>query len=63
MVFNSKEQDVVILITGSTDGIGRHTANQFAALSTSEKRYTLLIHGRNKQKVLKTCQSIQQTYT
>ena len=45
----------VYLITGSTDGIGRHTALQLA-----KRGATVLIHGRNPQRVSDTVSAIQQ---
>jgi retinol dehydrogenase-14 len=38
-------KDKVILITGSTDGIGRHAALEFAASGA-----TVLVHGRNEHR-------------
>lgn len=39
----------IILITGSTDGIGKQTA-----LELAEKNHQIIIHGRNEEKCLKT---------
>lgn len=45
----------VILITGSTDGIGLETAKELAALG-----HKVLIHGRNEQKLTDAKQAIRQ---
>jgi NAD(P)-dependent dehydrogenase (short-subunit alcohol dehydrogenase family) len=44
----------IILITGSTDGIGKLTALQLA-----KKNANVLVHGRNKDKVKKTVEEIK----
>jgi NAD(P)-dependent dehydrogenase (short-subunit alcohol dehydrogenase family) len=45
----------VALVTGSTDGIGRHTARQLAAGGLS-----VIVHGRSKAKVDATIASLQE---
>ena len=42
--------DRIVLVTGSTDGIGKETARQLAALGA-----TVLVHGRNAAR----CQATQ----
>lgn len=44
-----------ILITGSTDGIGKIAALQFA-----EKGHKIILHGRNQEKLSKTVQEIRE---
>lgn len=44
----------IILITGSTDGIGKITATALAA-----QGHTVIIHGRNKIKAEKVCEEIK----
>lgn len=44
-----------ILITGATDGIGLHAAHKFAELG-----HTLLIHGRNADKLSQVVESLAQ---
>ncbi len=44
-----------ILITGSTDGIGK-----LAAISLAQKGHKVIIHGRNEEKLTKCLQEIQQ---
>ena len=44
----------IILITGSTDGIGKETA-----LQSAKKGATVIIHGKEKNKVLKTVEEIK----
>jgi NAD(P)-dependent dehydrogenase (short-subunit alcohol dehydrogenase family) len=48
-------KDKVILITGSTDGIGKETALQLAQLGA-----TVLVHGRNLERCQTTCDDIRQ---
>jgi len=43
-----------ILITGSTDGIGKIAAKQLAA-----KGHTIFIHGRNREKLLKVVREVK----
>ena len=43
-----------ILITGSTDGIGKITATTLA-----KQGHTVIVHGRNKAKAEKVCQEIK----
>jgi len=43
-----------VLITGSTDGIGKVTANALA-----KRGHTVIIHGRNKAKAEKVCEEIK----
>jgi NAD(P)-dependent dehydrogenase (short-subunit alcohol dehydrogenase family) len=45
-----------ILLTGATDGLGRATARELATLGA-----TLLIHGRNRQRLEATCAEIVET--
>jgi NAD(P)-dependent dehydrogenase (short-subunit alcohol dehydrogenase family) len=47
-------KDLVILVTGSTDGLGKGTANVLAAMGA-----TILLHGRNKAKLVKTSDEIK----
>jgi NAD(P)-dependent dehydrogenase (short-subunit alcohol dehydrogenase family) len=44
----------VVLITGSTDGIGRHTAFKLAKMGA-----TVIIHGRSADRVRDTCAAIR----
>ena len=46
-------EERVVLITGSTDGLGRATAHKFAG-----EGYTVLIHGRSAQRCLETKEEI-----
>ena len=46
----------VFLITGSTNGIGKLTAID---LASQQKDATILIHGRNKEKLEKSMSEIQ----
>ena len=48
-------QDRIVLITGSTDGIGKETARQLAALGA-----TVLVHGRNAARCQATQDEIRQ---
>lgn len=48
-------QDRIVLITGSTDGIGKETARQLAALGA-----TVLVHGRNAARCQTTVDEIRQ---
>lgn len=48
------EKNKLILITGSTDGIGKQTA-----LELAEKGHSIIIHGRNKERCLSTIKEIQ----
>ena len=53
--FKQKEMDSKrILITGSTDGIGKITATTLAKLG-----HVIIIHGRNKAKAEKVCEEIK----
>jgi len=42
-----------VLITGATDGIGKRTAYELA-----EKNATVILHGRDKERLLKTQEEI-----
>lgn len=42
-------------MTGSTDGIGKHTAKRLAAIPGA----TVLVHGRNPQRVEKTLDTLK----
>ena len=44
----------VVLVTGSTDGIGRQVARQLAAAGTS-----VIVHGRSKPKVDATLDALR----
>jgi retinol dehydrogenase 14 len=44
----------VVLVTGSTDGIGKQTAIELALMNTA-----VIVHGRNKERVDSTVQEIQ----
>ncbi len=46
-------QDQVILVTGSTDGIGKQTAHDLAAMGA-----TVLLHGRLRERAVSTLQEI-----
>ena len=46
-------QDQVILVTGSTDGIGKQTAHDLAAMGA-----TVLLHGRSQERAVSTLQEI-----
>lgn len=46
-------QNQVILVTGSTDGIGKQTAHDLAKMGA-----TVLLHGRNQERVEATLQEI-----
>ncbi len=48
-------KDQIILITGSTDGIGKQAANQLARMGA-----TVLLHGRNEQKGKQIAREIKQ---
>ncbi|TVR97793.1 MAG: SDR family NAD(P)-dependent oxidoreductase [Rhodospirillales bacterium] len=48
----------IILITGATDGIGKGTAQELAALGA-----TLLLHGRSVERVTRTCHEIGRSVT
>ncbi len=48
----------VILITGSTDGIGKQTA-----IELSQKGFQVLIHGRNSERVEKVVDEIKSKYS
>lgn len=50
-------QDKTYFITGSTDGIGKHTAQALARLTGS----TVLVHGRNAEKAQKAADEIKQS--
>lgn len=45
----------IILITGASDGIGKH-----AAMMLSKQGHQIIIHGRKKQKTESVCKEIQQ---
>lgn len=47
-------KDKIILITGSTDGIGKATALQLAALGA-----TVIVHGRNTERCQRACDDIR----
>ena len=47
-------KDKIILITGSTDGIGKATALQLAALGA-----TVIVHGRNAERCQRACDDIR----
>jgi NAD(P)-dependent dehydrogenase (short-subunit alcohol dehydrogenase family) len=47
-------QDRIVLITGSTDGIGKATALQLAAMGA-----TVIVHGRNAERCQRTCDDIR----
>ncbi len=47
----------IVLITGSTDGIGKQTA-----IDLAEKGYDIIIHGRNKNKCIETKEFINIKY-
>jgi NAD(P)-dependent dehydrogenase (short-subunit alcohol dehydrogenase family) len=47
-------EDTVILITGATDGLGRGVAERLAA-----ERATVLVHGRNEQRLSETAGAIR----
>ncbi len=49
-----KMESKVILITGSTDGIGKQTAFELA-----KKGHTIIVHGREKQKSQRTVKEIK----
>jgi NAD(P)-dependent dehydrogenase (short-subunit alcohol dehydrogenase family) len=49
-------KDQIVLITGSTDGIGKETARQLAALGA-----TVLVHGRNAARCQATVDEVRQT--
>ncbi|WP_409456446.1 SDR family NAD(P)-dependent oxidoreductase, partial [Sphingobacterium sp.] len=44
----------IILVTGSTDGIGRITAKTLAKMG-----HTVIVHGRNRNKAEKVCGEIK----
>lgn len=46
----------VVLVTGSTDGIGKHTANNLLRANA-----TVLVHGRNATRVADTVSELQQS--
>lgn len=50
-------QNKIVLITGSTDGIGKQTACELAEMGA-----TVIIHGRNKQKCSDTISWIKNKY-
>ena len=47
-------EDKIILITGSTDGIGYQTA-----IELSKSRYYVIVHGRNQDKAELTVRNIE----
>ena len=49
-------QNQIILVTGSTDGIGKITARKLA-----EKGATVLVHGRSRQKCEDTAKEIRRS--
>jgi len=46
-------ENKIVLITGATDGIGKQTAYELA-----DKNATVILHGRNKDRLLKTQEEI-----
>ena len=48
-------EDQVILVTGATDGLGKHVASDFA-----KRGATVLLHGRNRQKGQATRQELHE---
>ena len=42
-------ENKIVLITGATDGIGKRTAYELA-----DKSATVILHGRDKERLLKT---------
>lgn len=48
------KENKIVLITGATGGIGKA-----AAISMAKSGYTVIIHGRNKQKTEEVCKEIQ----
>jgi NAD(P)-dependent dehydrogenase (short-subunit alcohol dehydrogenase family) len=49
-------EEKVILVTGSTDGIGKITARELARMGA-----TVLVHGRSREKCASTVRAISET--
>lgn len=47
-------KDKIVLITGATGGIGKA-----AAMELAKKQFTIVIHGRNKEKTQQVCEEIR----
>ena len=54
LISRNVSESKTILITGSTDGIGKELA-----LSLANKNYQLILHGRNEDKGLKVLREIR----
>ena len=48
-------KDRIVLVTGSTDGIGKQTASDLAGMGA-----TVLIHGKDTERCLQVKEDIQQ---